>query len=329
VIDAARAGVEMRREVTAISVFSTAIAFAAGVVLCMQLSQLGLNLGEEVAPPVLWGIEAAALGTAVYAWERRVTVVGWVLGIAGLVMARLAITSAAAVTMAVMEGAGDVTTAMGEMGTVTPRACAVVFGLMAFYPLRSVLPVRRERPRDQRRFAESAAVRSAEAAPGSGDRGLLIVTVKDRGKEREMPPEPRPAAASIAAAPLVQVEGTVKLPLREVLTRMPAGVVTEKGRRVEESETMEIPLGPIHPQLKEAQVVFTVAELRQWLPPAGRKAVLSPPDSDVGKETEQVVLPLELIVPQVPAEALTLAAATPPEWAKVEGTDPIVFAITE
>lgn len=319
----------MRRELTAISVFSTAIAFSAGFVLCMQISQLNFQLGPEIPGPVLSAVEAAIFGTAIYAWQQRVTIIGWIMGIAGLALVRAAVTSAAAVTIALMQGAGDVATGLEETTELAPRACAVVFALMSAYPLRPLLPVRRQRIRDRRSFAESAAVKSAEGDAGSADRGLLIVTVKDRNKERRRETEPPPPPEPAVPRPAVEIEGVVRLPLREVLTRMPAGVVSERGRAVDDTLTMEIPLEEVHPQLKEARVTFTVAELRQWLPPAGRKAVRAAAGADPEKESEQVELPLDLIVPQLPEGALALPEPSPPDWAKVEQGEPIVFATTD
>ena len=319
----------MRKEFTAIGAFSTVLAFTAGAVLCMQISQMEAQPGADISVPVLWAMEAALFGTAVYIWQSQVTVPGWILGIAGLMGLRLALVSVAGLMLAVMQETANVAACLQETSQLLPRICAVVFALMVCYPLRVFLPMRIvEVRRRGRGFADSAAVRSATAGAEEGDRGLLIVTVKDRGSAKRN--QPRPASAELMPDLMLapEIEGEVELPVSSVLALFPEDILTDKALALSDTGSMAIPLEVIHPQLKEAQVVFSVVDLRSWLPPAIRKALVQSSDSDLESENTLVFLPLELIVPQLPPEAFELTSSSPPPWAEAEAAEGIVFATT-
>ena len=317
----------MRKEFTAISAFSTVLAFTAGAVLCMQVSQMQAQPGADISVPVLWAIEAAVFGTAVYVWQSQVTVPGWILGIAGLIGIRTALVSVAGLMLAVMQETANVAASLQETSQLMPRICAMVFALMVCYPIRVFLPMRAvEIRRRGRGFADSAAVKSATAGAEEGDRGLLIVTVKDRASMGRKQPRPTPAEAIADLTPAAGIEGDVELPLSSVLALFPEDIVTDKALALSDTGSMGIPFDVIHPQLKEAQVVFSVADLRNWLPPAVRKSLVQSSDSDLEVENTLVLLPLESIVPQLPPEALELPLPSPPPWAEVEAAESIVFA---
>ncbi|MBN1459151.1 MAG: hypothetical protein JXA57_06415 [Armatimonadetes bacterium] len=315
----------MRKEFTAISAFSTIIAFTAGAVLCMQISQLPLEIDLTISPPVLWGTEAVVFGTAVYAWRRRVTLPGWVVGIAGLLGVRLAILSTAGLLLFVMRGIEDMSVALAQSSTLVTRGCAVLFALMVCYPLRCLLP-QRSALRKKRAFGDSAAVRSAEAQSESG---LLIVTVKDnKTKDAEVVDDqhvgPGPATVPVGS---LSLEGELTLPASTVLALLPQSMVTDKALGLGERESVTIPLGGIHPQLKEAQVFFSVSEVRSWLPNSIQKA-LTAGEGEAELASSPVIFPLEAIIPQLPPEALELPPPSPPAWANADTEETLVFAKT-
>jgi hypothetical protein len=319
----------MRKEFTAISAFSTIIAFTAGSVLTMQISQLGLGATMSVTGPVMWAMEAAIFGTAVYLWRSRVSLPGWVMGIAALAGVRVALVSAAALTLALVRETADLGQCLAQTSGLVPRFCGVAFALMVGYPLRDFLPTRPlEHRRKGRGYAESAAVRTATAG-SEGDNGLLIVTVKERGSQGKAQPEPVAPPTRAPGFLTSPVNGEVALPLATVLALMPEDLVTDKALALADTQTLSLPLDVIHPQLREAQVVFSVADVRELLPVAVRKALVQTTDSDLELESTLISLPLELIVPQLPEGALELPAPSPPKWAEAEMTDSIVFATIE
>jgi len=112
--------------------------------------------------------------------------------------------------------------------------------------------------------------------------------------------------------------------VRVVLAQLAPELVNERAQKIDESQMMSIPLGAVLPQLKEARVVFSAAQIYAWLPDFAKKAVTAPADDAV--ETESVTLPLALIVPQLPSEALTLPAPSPPAWASAKQSEHVVFA---
>jgi len=315
----------MRKEFTAISAFSTIIAFTAGAVLCMQISQLPLVVRAEISPAVLWGTEVAVFGTAVYVWRRRVTLPGWVVGIAALLAVRAAVLSAAGLVLSIMRGVDNMSVALAQTSTLVPRGCAVLFSLMVCYPLRYVLP-QRSALRRKRTFGDSAAVASAEAQSESG---LLIVTVKDSKAKDADAPALQQVAPRNDTAPVnsLALEGEVTLPASTVLALLPEAVVTDKAIGLAERETVVIPLAVLHAQLREAQIAFNLGEVQSWLPHSIQKA-LAASEGGADIANSLVILPLETIVPHLPPEALELPPPSPPAWANASTEETLVFAKT-
>ncbi|MDH4179025.1 MAG: hypothetical protein OEV33_00825 [Armatimonadota bacterium] len=314
----------MPREFTAISALSMVIASVAGTVLCMQVANMEARLEWELSTPVLWGLEAAVFGTAVYAWCSRVSLGGWMLGIAGLSLVRLALTTGAALVLAATRGDEHLFGPIRDASAVAPRMCAFLFSLMVFYPLRTFLPVRRARAGRRRTFSESAAVKSALGAVVGSDSDLVIWAGSEpRAGGGEKSARAATSMLDRAHRP-VRMEGAIELPVRLVLAQMPPELVNERAEKISDSHMMSVPLEAILPQLKEARVAFSPAQIREWLPDSARRA-LTQGDADA-EETESVILPLAQIVPQLPQDALALPAPSPPAWANVGDTESVVFA---
>ncbi len=124
------------------------------------------------------------------------------------------------------------------------------------------------------------------------------------------------------------MEGEIELPVRLVLGQMPPELVNERAEKVSESQMMSVPLAGILPQLREARIAFSPAEIQEWLPESAKKAVNLEEGDEDAEEAESVVLPLAVIVPQLPKEALTLPRPSPPMWANVDQSERVVFART-
>ncbi|MDH4179438.1 MAG: hypothetical protein OEV33_02930, partial [Armatimonadota bacterium] len=122
----------------------------------------------------------------------------------------------------------------------------------------------------------------------------------------------------------IDLEGVVQLPVQAVLAQLPAELMNERARKIDDSQMMKIPLGAVLRQLKEARVVFSAAQIYDWLPDSVKRAVTAPA-GDAG-ETESVMLPLALIVQQLPSEALALPPPSPPAWASADQSEHVVFA---
>ncbi len=310
----------MRKEFTAVSTLSAILLFTAGMVLCMQVANIKSGAGAAISGPVLWAVEVAVFGATVLGWRPKVSFAGWILGIAVVAVMRIALVSGAGMVLAITRETTNMGPAMSQTSAFLPRMCAAGFALMICYPFRFLLPLRE---------AEiGKGFRDGSAARGNGEDGLLIVTMRDRGGQPAESPrgDARMHSSSGILSSVPLVEGEVELPLSTVLALMPEHLITDRALALGDTETLAIPLEVIVPQLKEARVVFNVTELRSWIPLAVRKALVQPADSDIETENGLVALPLELIIPQLPAEVLELPPPSPPAWAQVDAAERVVFA---
>lgn len=314
----------MRREFTAISAFSMTISFVAAIVLCVQVAQLELPAEWRISGPILWALEAAVFGAAVYAWRSDISLAGWLVGILGLTAIRLMVSTAAAFGLAALLAEEDLGMALGQTFVLAPRLAAVVFSVMTFYPLRAFLPARPPiRRGGRRRFGGSEAARLGAGEGANGEQPVVLVTGNEKvavWEDGEVPDRPRRAATLLAD---VDVSGAVEVPLSAVLQQVPRELWGERARQYQGTERVAIPLSAIVPQLPEAQVLVSLADLQGWLPTGAMKA---PATQDRDEGSSMVSLPLELIVPLLPPEVLALPEPSPPRWAQLEPPGVISFA---
>ena len=316
----------MRRDFTAISGFSMAISFVAAVVLCLQITQTKAAPEWQISGATVWIVQLAIFGTAVYAWRPGISLSGWMLGILVLIFVSLSLVTTTSLALAFIQGGGDFPTAFGRTASLGPRVCAAFFALMVVYPLRVLLPIRRERPR-RRRFTASDDAAGMVMPGAEGDPAVLLV-----GGDEAIPvwePRSRPAggrgdgeSTSISMGGL-GLDGTIDLPLHAVLAQVPRELWGGSAQGYDPSHPVPVPLEVVVPQLKDARIVVRLLDLYDWLPP---DAVRSPAELGDGKQSEVVLLPLELIVPQLPLEVFELPPATPPAWAHVDENESVLFA---
>ena len=298
-----------------------AISFVAAVVLCLQITQVQAAPEWQISGLTVWAVSLAIFGTAIYAWRPGISLSGWILGILVLTLVSLSLTMGTAAVLAFVQGGGDFTAAMGRTSTLAPRMCAAFFSLMVFYPLRLLLPVRKPRKPDRRRFAQSAAAQ--EAGAGEGDPAVLLVGGDQAIPVWEMRSRPGAARQSSDTLTSLELDGSVDLPFDVLLAQVPRDMWGDGAEGYSASLPVPVPLEVIFPQIKEARVVMRLADLRQLLPPGAMK---DPSDTDLDREEGLVLLPLELIVPQLPPEALELPPPSPPAWATVDEDESVLFA---
>jgi len=319
----------MRREFTAISGFSMAISFAAAIVLSLQISQLPGHTNWGLPPFTMWALEVAVFGTAVYAWRTNASLGGWSLGILALVTLRLLLTTSVAFVLTVMHGGSYFAPAVAKASMLAPRLCAAAFSLMVFYPLRTLLPTRvAEVLPDTSRFASSEAVNAA--ASRDKDEAPSVVVLSDGEKVPFWQgDDARPSSPGHRPGPVLDeaMDGHVSLPLSLLLTLLPQELVGEKAQRNQESVEVAIPLASVIPQLREARIVVSLADLYELLP-AGTMKKLPGRESEAGDQGDLVILPLAWVVPRLPSEVLELPPPSPPAWAEAKEDEPVVFATT-
>ena len=317
----------MRNDLTSISVFSMAISFVAAIVVCMQVGQTEALPGWMMPEAILWSLEVAIFGVAVLAWQPQVSLVGWVIGIGALSVLRSAVGLAAAVTLVAVQEAGPLLPVIDQMSQLAPRLCAALFALMVFYPLRVLLPVKPlERSTDRKRFAMGAAASAGERGSEENGSGLMIMAAS--GTAKGSPAEAAPwAEAEGQYLPSASVKGTIEVPLSVLLAELPQELVTDRAAEHDESELVSIPMNVVVRQLREAQIVVTLDDCYDWLPSG---VMGSPGEFAVSDEgAASVILPLELVVPQLPPEVFELPPPSPPAWAQAEVDESVVFATTQ
>ena len=317
----------MRKDLTSISMFSMAISFVAAIVVCMQVGQTEALPGWSMPGAIAWSMEVAIFGVAVLAWQPQVSLLGWMIGIGALSVLRSAVGLGAAVTLVALQDAGPLLPVIDQMSQLAPRLCAALFALMVFYPLRLLLPVKPlERSTDRKRFATGAAASAGQGASEENDSGVMIMAASGAAKESSAEAAPW-AEAEVPYLPSAPVKGTIEVPLRVLLAELPQELVTDRAAEHDESELVSIPMNVVVRQLREAQIVVTLDDCYDWLPSG---VMGSPGDFAISDEgAASVILPLELVVPQLPPEVFELPPPSPPAWAEAEVDESVVFATTQ
>jgi hypothetical protein len=316
----------MQRQLSPVGLFTALISFTAGTLICMQLQQAELVPGWKAPAPLLWTLEAAIFAMIVYGWRPSIDAGSWALTVVGFLAVRNLIGVAGGLAVSVSGGGAAGEAIRSALGDLPTRACAVVFSIMVIYPLRAVLPSRARLARARLRegSAEEAAARRGE--PGSGL--LLLMEGEGRGK-----PEKREAAASApegagGAFAVPELEGGIVVPLGALLPQLPQQAKAEtRAQGLDPDLAVEVPFRLILPQLREARLQLSASELAELLPSGGAwsgfREYLRAPGGPA------FTLPLQIVIPQLPPEALELPPLAVPGWAKLEEgeKEELLFAV--
>jgi len=316
----------IRREFSAIGAFSAAISFVAAMVLCTELAQTKTVSGWQPTGMVLGTLELAWFGLAVLIWHKRASLGGWIVGLGALAAVRMVLSATCAMTLVKLHLDPAFPHAWQQVSACEPRLAAAAFSLMICYPLRALLPAGRagEARGDAEGGAELAAQGDASLWIVRGDERVQVllsgaaggpgVGAKGRGEA---------SAGVVTIASPDRISGSITLPLRAVLPRIPQDDLSPRAAEYSLDHPVSIPLSLIVPQLKEAQIFVRLEEMRRLLPPG---VLIASADGGLEGEPLLVSLALEDVVPALPAEVLELPPPSPPVWAELPDPESVVFA---
>ena len=300
----------MKRQISGTSVATAVLLVAAAILLCSRLQRLEAGgIALPVAAALL--IEAAFYAGIVYLWCGRFRLRSEALGVAALYLIRIAVSAGAAAAAQLGGGPHAHLSWHGIMAPVWQSwMTAAGFTVVALALVRDLLLPKREAPA-QRPVKDSARAQpQAAKVMFDGPPGPPVVGAGLTGDGNDQAPavdpslfqvlEPRRAAAGPQLTPIPEVEGWAAVPASVVAQQLPAGAEVS-------GEEILIPLALIMRELRTGEVRLPAAEL---------DGVYLPPGCD--PQETQVELPLSLIVPQLPDEALELGEPRPPSWLTVE-----------
>jgi len=325
----ARSGVSrMQRRFSATGLITFFFVVGAGVLLTVQLHHL--PGAEEWAVPVwlLWLGEICAYLTALLIWTGDASLLSLFLGIAAMFLLRLAIGTGAASVSYLLHPAGNFTTVLGIcLSGLLPRICSLVFAIMAFYPLRGLVPRRPTVIRLKDRAVKGSSLHSPTLSSSGSRSGVFLFGAPGlpaAGNNARVSPTPSAPVPGASASPLPAhlQDWEIHLPLQLIACQLPPGVLRPEvmERLALEKLEVPIPLGVVAPQLKEALIQVSVAALLTFLPKGWA-------DTPAAGGEERITLPLEVVVPQLPEEVLRLPAPFPPTWAAaLQEEEKVLFA---
>jgi hypothetical protein len=126
----------------------------------------------------------------------------------------------------------------------------------------------------------------------------LLTLIEGKGRRRPAPPPPLPL-----------MDGWVSVPAPLVQQQLPPGAQVR-------AEEILIPLALIMPRLREGEARIPLDELDDIAVPIGAT-----------ESAATIEVPLRVIVPQLPAEALELPETQPPAWLSIDAAlEEIYFA---
>ena len=316
----------MGREFSAIGAFSAAISFVAAVGLCTELAQTKALSVWQPTGLVLGTLELAWFGVAALICLKRASLGGWIVGLGALAAVRMVLSATCAMTLVKLHLDPAFPHAWQQVSACEPRLAAAAFSLMICYPLRALLPA--GRAGEARSDAEGGAELAAQ-----GDAALWIVRGDERvqvllsGAAGEQGPGVKGQGKALAGVVTIaspdRISGSITLPLRAVLPRIPQDDLSPRAAEYAPDHPVSIPLSLILPQLKEAQVFVRLEEMRGLLPSG---LLIASAYGGLEGEPLLVSLALEDVVPALPAEVLELPPPSPPAWAELPDPESVVFA---
>lgn len=318
---------KMHKQFTATSFVTLLVLLGAGILLTVSLQKAAAAETTLMLPNwLLWGGELLLYLGALLIWLPNLTFAGLLAGMLGMFCLRLLIGlgSGALFSVAIDASKGFSAVLPQFLSGVFPRSCSAIFALLAFYPIRFVLPrkggatLSAERPAKKagaQDFVFASSLGHKDIGQYSAGGGYSTKTESGTGPQtlntrREIP------------LPEHLQEAKLTLPLAAIELQLPSGLLRPEINAQLASGALEItlPLRLVASQLKDALLEVTLSDLLESLPSAWVE-----PHFTGGED--KVVLPLLSVIPQIPEELFKLPEKAPLAWCKnLPDEEKVLFA---
>jgi len=316
----------MQKQFTLTGIVTLLAVLGAGILLTVSLQKAAADNTLVLPSWMLWSGEICLYLAALLIWAPNLRTLSLAIGLVAMLALRLLIgVGSALVYSLVVDGSKSAYALIGIfLAGVFPRSCSALFALMAFYPLRVVLPRKGSNLPEhtgKKAAAQDFVFAASLGRSGSFQYGMLSPAAKSDGVSHGAGMIPL-AASRPTYLPDNLKEHKLSLPLAAISLQLPGGFLRPEilERAANDSLEIEFPLALIAPQLKEAHIQLTPNDLLPLLP----KGWVAP---NFEGSDDKITLPLSAIIPQVPEELFKLPEVTPPAWIKaLDEEDKVLFA---
>jgi hypothetical protein len=317
----------MRTGFTGVKVVTAAAILLSGCLLLYHMQ--GGTLGYSIPVPSPWLVLAslAFVAAVAAAWGSSAQPQGaWVLGLV-MVGTQFVLLIATGIALEATEPKAPGAQLVAPLTNGTTCVIAAVLAVATWIPLHSALGGRRShrRTRAMRARSSVAAQRrtDVEADSQPPDRGFVLGVPGVESAGALAADRSETSGAGGPAPVTLAVECEVEIPLAPMLGQLSQlGAVDQAASaRIQPDLSIKIPASVVAPGLREGEVALPMSVLAPYLP-VDMPHEVAP--EEVGEMMAQpmILLPLEMIVSQIPEEAFALPERVPPEWMSLEPTGP-------
>ncbi len=291
------------------------------------LVALGVGLAHQ-----LYGALPGALQVSnelAWAAEAGLYVVGVALASRSLRLSQMVMVFGAMVALRLGMSWGVAQMHGGNPGGLELRGLLAVFALAAGLATKEILlALDGAGPevvvRTAARAASAGVGRSAPAARLERVSFRFLTTDAAASPQAEAfkPATPEIAPAAELVSPLVPpplpeeyAERPIEVPAAALLKQLPPDWVNDPHGTRAETEVVRIPLAVLWPEMREGELRIPLSDLQPYLP---HGLVAVPAVGRNGHAVTDLLVPMSVVVPQLPGELFALGRRAPLPWSKME-----------